>query len=84
MRNSTGRTFVEVKIGVQYAHRELVLDSNQSSAEIEKTVADALAAGGTLTLEDEKGRRVLVPVDKITYIEIAESAPRAVGFTAGS
>ena len=75
---------MEVKIGVQYAHRELVLDSNQSSAEIEKTVADALAAGGTLTLEDEKGRRVLVPVDKITYIEIAESAPRAVGFTAGS
>ena len=73
---------MEVKIGVQYAHRELVLDSNQSSAEIEKTVADALAAGGTLTLEDEKGRRVLVPVDKITYIEIAESAPRAVGFTA--
>jgi Protein of unknown function (DUF3107) len=84
MGNSTGRTFVEVKIGVQYAHREIVVDSNQSSTEIEKTVADAMAAGGTLTLEDEKGRRVLVPVDKITYVEIAESAPRAVGFTAGS
>lgn len=75
---------MEVKIGVQYAHREIVVDSNLSSTEIEKTVADAMAAGGTLTLEDEKGRRVLVPVDKITYVEIAESAPRAVGFTAGS
>ena len=28
--------FVEVKIGVQYAHRELVLESAQSPAEIEE------------------------------------------------
>ncbi|HEY7174041.1 MAG TPA: DUF3107 domain-containing protein [Micromonosporaceae bacterium] len=74
---------MEVKIGVQHAHRELVLDSNQTGAEIEKMVADAMVAGGTLTLEDDKGRRILVPVEKITYVEITESAPRAVGFTAG-
>jgi hypothetical protein len=74
---------VEVKIGVQYAHRELVVESNQSSTEIEKLVAEAFAAGTTLSLEDDKGRRVLVPVDKITFVEIAESSPRPVGFTAG-
>ncbi len=75
---------MEVKIGVQYAHRELVLESNQSAAEIQKAVADALAAGGTLALEDDKGRRVYVPADKITFVEVAESSPRAVGFTAGN
>jgi hypothetical protein len=74
---------VEVKIGVQHSHRELVLESNQTATEIEKTVAEAMATGGTLALEDEKGRRVLVPVDKIAFVEISESAPRAVGFTAG-
>lgn len=74
---------MEVKIGVQYAHRELVLESNQSPADIEKAVSEALKSGGTLSLDDDKGRRVLVPVDKITFIEIAESSPRAVGFTAG-
>jgi hypothetical protein len=74
---------VEVKIGVQYAHRELVLESNQSTAEVEQTVAEALSAGGTLTLVDEKGRKVIVPADKITYVEIAESVSRPVGFTAG-
>jgi len=74
---------VEVKIGVQYAHRELVLESTQSPADVEKAVADALTAGGTLSLVDEKGRRVIVPVDKLTYVEIAEAAPRTVGFTAG-
>ena len=74
---------MEVKIGVQYAHRELVLESTQSPADVEKAVADALTAGGTLSLVDEKGRRVIVPVDKLTYVEIAEAAPRTVGFTAG-
>ncbi|HEU0241971.1 MAG TPA: DUF3107 domain-containing protein, partial [Micromonosporaceae bacterium] len=51
---------MEVKIGVQHSHRELVLESNQTATEIEKTVAEAMATGGTLALEDEKGRRVLV------------------------
>jgi hypothetical protein len=46
-------------------------------------VSEAFAAGTTLSLEDDKGRRILVPVDKITFVEIAESSPRPVGFTAG-
>ncbi|MEV0429459.1 DUF3107 domain-containing protein [Micromonospora sp. NPDC049836] len=73
---------MEVKIGVQYAPRELVLESAQSPAEIEQIVTDALAKGeGSLSLTDEKGRRVIVPVGKVAYVEIAESSPRAVGFT---
>jgi hypothetical protein len=73
---------VEVKIGVQYAPRELVLESAQSPAEIEQIVTDAIAKDeGTLSLTDEKGRRVIVPVNKVAYVEIAEASPRAVGFT---
>jgi hypothetical protein len=73
---------VEVKIGVQYAPRELVLESAQSPAEIEQIVTDAMAKDeGTLSLTDEKGRRVIVPVNKVAYVEIAEASPRAVGFT---
>jgi hypothetical protein len=74
---------VEVKIGVQYAARELVLESAQSPQEVEKAVADALKADlGVLTLTDEKGRRVLVPADKLAYVEIAEAEQRRVGFAA--
>ena len=72
---------MEVKIGVQYAPRELVLESAQTPAEIEQIVIDAIGNQGTLSLTDEKGRRVIVPVDKVAYVEIAEAAPRAVGFT---
>ena len=72
---------MEVKIGVQFAPRELVLESGQSPDEIAKAVADALKADlGVLTLEDEKGRRVLVPADKLAYVEIAEGEQRRVGF----
>lgn len=74
---------MEVKIGVQYASRELVLDSAQSADEVAKAVSDALKADlGVLTLVDERGRRVLVPADKLAYVEIAESEQRRVGFGA--
>lgn len=72
---------MEVKIGVQYAARELVIESGQSHAEIEQAVAKALGGSpGVLTLVDENGRRVMVPGDKLAYIEIAESESRRVGF----
>ena len=72
---------MEVKIGVQFAPRELVLESTQTPDEITKLVSDALKADlGVLTLVDEKGRRVLVPADKLAYVEIAESETRRVGF----
>jgi Protein of unknown function (DUF3107) len=75
---------VEVKIGVQFASRELVLESAQTPAEVETTVTEALTGrGGVLSLVDDKGRRVIVPVDKLAYVEIAESAPRVVGFSVG-
>jgi hypothetical protein len=72
---------VEVKIGVQFAPRELVLESAQTADQVAKAVADALKADlGVLTLEDEKGRRVLIPADKLAYVEIAENETRRVGF----
>jgi len=72
---------VEVKIGVQYATRELVLESAQTPAEVENLVTEALSGDNVLSLQDEKGRRVIVPVAKIAYVEIAESTNRPFGFT---
>jgi hypothetical protein len=73
---------VEVKIGVQFSAREIVLESSQSADDIERLVTAALDAGGLLSLTDEKGRRVLVPVEKLGYVEIGESLERRVGFGA--
>lgn len=74
---------MEVKIGVQHAPREIVLESGQSAEEVERAVADALAGKAQLlSLTDEKGRKVLIPAEKIAYVEIGEPAVRRVGFGA--
>lgn len=74
---------MEVKIGVQFAPRELVLESAQSPQEVADAVTEAASGEGrVLTLVDERGRRVLIPVDKLAYVEIAEQEPRRVGFSA--
>lgn len=74
---------MEVKIGVQHAPREIVLESGQSAEEVERAVADALAGKAPLlTLSDEKGRKVLIPAEKIAYVELGEPAVRRVGFGA--
>jgi Protein of unknown function (DUF3107) len=74
---------VEVKVGVQNAARELILESGQSADEIEKAVATALGkSGGILSLADERGRKVLIPADRLAYVEIGEQVERRVGFGA--
>ena len=74
---------MEVKIGVQHAPREIVIESKQSHDEVESAVSAALDGGSKLlSLEDEHGRRILVPSDRIAYVEIGEQAGRKVGFGA--
>jgi len=76
---------VEVKIGVQYAPRELVLESTETADEIAEAVTAAVKSDqGTLSLQDDRGRRVIIPVNKLAYVEIGESVVRGVGFSASS
>jgi hypothetical protein len=70
---------MEVKIGVQNANRELVIDTDLSGDDVEKAVSHALESG-VLSLTDTKGRRVLVPADKLAYIEIGSPSVGQVGF----
>ena len=72
---------MEVKIGVQHAPREIILESGQSVEEVERAVSDALAGKAQLlALVDDHGRKVLVPSDRLAYVEIGESTARKVGF----
>jgi hypothetical protein len=76
---------VEVKIGVADSPRELVVSSALTPDEIEKLVSEALQhEEGLLTLVDEKGRRVVVPVSRIAYVDIAPADGRKVGFVSGN
>jgi hypothetical protein len=72
---------VEVKIGVQYAPREINVETKSSPDEVEKLLTEALKADfGLFTLIDDKGRKVFIPAEKIAYVELGEPETRKVGF----
>lgn len=71
---------MEVRIGVKHVSREVVIESAQKADEVQEIVATALGGGSTLELADDKGRRVLVPVDAVAYVEIGAEEAGRVGF----
>ncbi len=70
---------MEVKIGIQHAPRELTVDTQEDQETVEQKVAAALP-DGVLTLTDTRGRRIVVPGDRIAYVEIGGGVSGAVGF----
>jgi hypothetical protein len=71
---------VEVKIGVQHAQRELVVDTDSTPEDVEARLTEALTGNGVLRLSDVKGRTVIVPAEKIAYLELGSPTSGAVGF----
>lgn len=71
---------MEVKIGVQSIPREIVVETKSSAEEVERSLKAAVADGGLFALRDERGDMVLVPADKIGYVEISGNEQRRVGF----
>jgi hypothetical protein len=74
---------VEVKIGIQSIPRELVVETDASAGEIERELAAALSAKDSpaiFTLTTQKGGRVLIPADKIAFVEFGGDQSRRVGF----
>jgi len=73
---------VEVKIGIPSVPRELLVETASTPEEVESALKAAIAAEtGVFVLSDVKGGRVLVPADKIAYLEFGSTEPRRVGFS---
>jgi hypothetical protein len=73
---------MDVKIGVVYTPKELLIELSGAADDVRATIDAALTAKQPLVwLTDSKGRRVGVPTDKIAYVEIGsdDSAPK-IGF----
>jgi hypothetical protein len=69
-----------VRIAVTNINSELAFETSTSPSEIKVAVAAAIAAGTPLSLTDIRGHEVIVPADKIGYVEIGQPAERRVGF----
>ena len=73
---------MEVKIGIQSVPRELVVETDTPAGEIERSLSAALEHGdhAVFALSVTKVGKVLIPADKIAYVEFGGSEVRRVGF----
>jgi len=73
---------MEVKIGIHSVPRELVVETDTPAEEVERLLSAALEKGehAVFALSMAKGGRVLVPADKIAYVEFGGAEARRVGF----
>lgn len=71
---------MEVKIGVQHAPRELLVETDETLENVEKLVTEAISSDGVLALTDTKRRRILVPAARIAYVEVGGGVSGQVGF----
>jgi hypothetical protein len=76
------RSLVEVKIGIQSVPRELVVETDTPADQVERDLTAAIQAGGkgVFAVKIQKGGKVLVPADKVAYLEFGDSENRRVGF----
>jgi Protein of unknown function (DUF3107) len=74
---------VEVRIGIQSVARELIVETDTPVEDIERDLTAALESGDAraiFALELQKGGRVLIPADKLAYVEFLGPESRRVGF----
>ena len=71
---------MEVRIGVTQAHRDVVLESNETHDAIMKKVEAAIKGAALLSLTDDKGRTILVAGDRIAFVEVGAPVMGRVGF----
>ena len=75
---------MEVRIGVVYTPREIILEMGDDAETVSTSIETAVREKSALLwLTDAKGRRLGIPTDKLAYVEIAGAdADRKVGFGA--
>lgn len=75
---------MDIKIGITEVPREVSIESNESPDEVLAKVREAIESSSLLDLSDTKGRRLLVPGQRIAYVDLGSATTRAVGFGAVS
>ena len=70
----------KVRISITHVGSELAFDCPATPADIKAAVSAAISSATPLVLQDVTGKEIIVPADKIGYVEIGEPTERRVGF----
>ncbi|NBU57117.1 MAG: DUF3107 domain-containing protein [Actinobacteria bacterium] len=72
----------QVRISIINVNSELSFECPSTPEEIKSAVSAALSSSTPLILSDVRGHEVIVPAEKIGYVEIGQPTERRVGFGA--
>lgn len=72
----------QVRISIINVNSELSFECPLTPEEIKSAVSAALSSSTPLILSDVRGHEVIVPAEKIGYVEIGQPTERRVGFGA--
>ena len=70
----------EVRISISDQVREITIEISLNRDEVLELVKESLSSNEPLVLSDVRGRNYLVPSNKISSVEVGDSAERRVGF----
>ena len=70
----------EVRIGIADSSQEIQIACDLAPEKVAEAVNTALESGKPLALTDTRGRQTIIANNKISFVEIGESAERKVGF----
>ncbi len=73
---------MEIKIGITNIAREVTFETDATPDEVAQKVREAVAESSLLDLTDDKGRRILVPGERLGYVDLGSPSARAVGLGA--
>lgn len=70
---------MDITLGIKHG-RDLQFATDEAATDVETRLGEAMKDGSVFAITDSKGRRIVVPGDKITFAEIGVPKPGAVGF----
>lgn len=72
---------MDIKIGLAESPRELIISSSEEQDAVVQKISQAIESNQpTVVIEDSKGRRFVLRTERISYVEVGQSTPHAVGF----
>jgi hypothetical protein len=79
-KKNTSSGSTEIRIGIADSSQELQIESDLTAEKVIEAVTTALDSGKSLSLTDTRGRQTIIANNKISFVEVGQSAERKVGF----
>ena len=73
---------MDIELGIQNVARAVTFSTEESAEAVNATISAAIAENKPIVLNDEKGRRIIVPAGALGYAIVGSETKHAVGFGA--